>query len=146
RRGLGRGASTGSLPRAGPRGRIAVARRDRPCARPSARPRSRRPSPGRRRRPRPHPATRACDTAHVPRCKYPRPMIELRLLGPFEASVPVPGGKPKALLARLALDADRVIAASSLVDDLWEAPPRSATKILQAHVSALRKALGAHAI
>jgi DNA-binding SARP family transcriptional activator len=73
-------------------------------------------------------------------------MIELRLLGPFEGSVPLPGGKPKALLARLALDPGQVIPASSLIDDLWEAPPPSAPKVLQAHVSALRKALGPDAI
>jgi DNA-binding SARP family transcriptional activator len=73
-------------------------------------------------------------------------MIELRLLGPLEASVPLPGGKPKALLARLALDAGRAVSTGTLVADLWEAPPPSAPKILQAHISALRKALGADAI
>ena len=57
--------------------------------------------------------------------------------------VPLPGGKPRALLARLLLDAGRVVAAESLVDALWgETPPPSAPKVLQAHVSALRKALG----
>ena len=73
-------------------------------------------------------------------------MINVRLLGPVEASVPLPGGKPKALLARLALDAGRAVSSGALVADLWEAPPPSAPKILQAHVSALRKALGAEAI
>jgi len=73
-------------------------------------------------------------------------MIELRLLGPVEASVPLPGGKPKALLARLALDAGRAVSVGALVADLWESPPPSAAKILQAHISALRKALGAGAI
>jgi DNA-binding SARP family transcriptional activator len=73
-------------------------------------------------------------------------MIELRLLGPVEASVPLPGGKPKALLARLALDAGRAVSTGVLVADLWESPPPSAAKILQAHISALRKALGAEAI
>ena len=73
-------------------------------------------------------------------------MIELRLLGPVEASVPLPGGKPKALLARLALDAGHAVSTATLVADLWESPPPSASKILQAHISALRKALGADAI
>ena len=73
-------------------------------------------------------------------------MIELRLLGPVEASVPLPGGKPKALLARLALDAGRAVSTGALVADLWETPPPSAAKILQAHISALRKALGPNAI
>lgn len=74
-------------------------------------------------------------------------MIELRLLGPFEANVVLPGGKPRALLARLALDPARVVSAQALVAALWEEPvPPSAPKILQAHVWALRKALGADAI
>ena len=74
-------------------------------------------------------------------------MIELRLLGPFEASVLLPAGKPRALLARLLLDLGRVVAGESLVDALWgeDAPP-SAPKVLQAHVSALRKSLGTDAI
>ena len=74
-------------------------------------------------------------------------MSEFRLLGPFEGPVEVPGGKPRALLARLLLDVGRVVATDSLVDALWgESPPSSAPKILQAHVSALRKALGREAI
>ena len=74
-------------------------------------------------------------------------MIAFRLLGPFESPVKVPGGKPRALLARLLLDADRVLASGALVEALWgESPPPSAPKVLQAHVSALRKALGPEAI
>ena len=74
-------------------------------------------------------------------------MIEFLLLGPFEGPVEVPGGKPRALLARLLLDAGRVLPADALIDALWgDSPPGSAPKILQAHVSALRKALGAAAI
>lgn len=73
-------------------------------------------------------------------------MTELRLLGPFECPASVPGGKPRALLARLALDAGRFVSSSTLVEALWESPPPSAQKVLQAHVSALRKALGRDAI
>ena len=74
-------------------------------------------------------------------------MIEFRLLGPFEGPVTVPGGKPRALLARLLLDRGRVVAADALVEARWgESPPPSAPKVLQAHVSALRKALGPDAI
>ncbi len=79
-------------------------------------------------------------------------MNDYRLLGPLDVTVagkPVelPGGKPRALLARLLLDANRVVAVETLVEALWgERPPSSAPKILQAHVSALRKALGAEAI
>ena len=74
-------------------------------------------------------------------------MIEFRLLGPFDGPVEVPGGKPRALLARLLLDPGRVVAAAALVEALWgESPPPSAPKVLQAHVSALRKVLGPEAI
>jgi DNA-binding SARP family transcriptional activator len=74
-------------------------------------------------------------------------MSEFRLLGPFEGPVEVPGGKPRALLARLLLDAGRVVPAAALVEALWgEVPPPSAPKVLQAHVSALRKVLGPEAI
>jgi DNA-binding SARP family transcriptional activator len=73
---------------------------------------------------------------------------DLRLLGPLEVDGrELPGGKPRALLARLALDAGRVVAADALVEALWgERPPPSAHKVLQAHVSTLRKALGFDAI
>jgi len=71
---------------------------------------------------------------------------EFLLLGPFEAPVAVPGGKPKALLARLLLDAGRPVSTESLVESLWDDPPASAGKLLQAHVSALRKTLGPDAI
>jgi len=75
-------------------------------------------------------------------------MTELRLLGPLEFDgVTLPGGKPRALLARLGLDAGRVVAVDVLVEALWgERPPPSAHKVLQAHVSTLRKAIGADAI
>jgi DNA-binding SARP family transcriptional activator len=73
-------------------------------------------------------------------------VTEFRLLGPFEGPVELPGGKPRALLALLVLERGRVVASETLVDALWERPPPSAPKVLQAHVSALRKALGADAI
>ena len=79
-------------------------------------------------------------------------MPEFRLLGPLEAveggaPVSLPVGKPRALLARLLLDAGRVIPAETLVDSLWgDRPPVSARKLLQVHVSQLRKALGPEAI
>jgi DNA-binding SARP family transcriptional activator len=75
-------------------------------------------------------------------------MTELRLLGSLEfGDVILPGGKPRALLARLGLDAGRVVAADALIQALWgEHPPPSSHKVLQAHVSTLRKALGSAAI
>jgi DNA-binding SARP family transcriptional activator len=75
-------------------------------------------------------------------------MTEFRLLGPLEALVEgrpadLPRGKPRALLARLLLDAGRVVAVETLVESIWERPPPSAHKVLQAYVSQLRKAIGA---
>jgi DNA-binding SARP family transcriptional activator len=76
-------------------------------------------------------------------------LLELRLLGPVEVvadgrPVPLPAAKPRALLAVLLLDRNRVVSVSRLVEDLWgEEPPETATKALQGYVSQLRKALGA---
>jgi DNA-binding SARP family transcriptional activator len=76
-------------------------------------------------------------------------VIQFRLLGPLEViadgrPIVLPGGKPRALLARLLLDADRVVSVEALVDSLWgERAPPSAQKVLQVYVSQLRKVLGA---
>src|SRR5205814_1208187 len=75
-------------------------------------------------------------------------MIDLRLLGPFEASldgrpVALPAGKPTALLARLLLDAGRVVPVDTLLESIWPEPvPPSARKVLQAYVSPPRSAPG----
>ena len=75
--------------------------------------------------------------------------MELRVLGPLEATegaapLALGGRKPRALLARLALDANRTVAVQRLVDDLWgEDVPGSATKMVQIYVSQLRKVLPA---
>jgi DNA-binding SARP family transcriptional activator len=79
-------------------------------------------------------------------------MTRFRLLGPLEASeggrpITLPVGKPRALLARLLLGANRVVSVEELVDSLWgDHPPPSAKKLVQAYVSQLRKALGAETI
>lgn len=79
-------------------------------------------------------------------------MTDFRVLGPLEAVVDgeplvLPVGKPRALLARLLLDAPRVVAVETLIDALWgQAPPASARKVLQVYVSQLRKALGSQRI
>jgi len=76
-------------------------------------------------------------------------LLEFRLLGPVEAvidgrPVALPAAKPRALLAVLLLDRNRVVSVGRLVDDLWgDEPPETATKALQGYVSQLRKALGA---
>jgi DNA-binding SARP family transcriptional activator len=70
--------------------------------------------------------------------------MEFRILGPVEVvGVDLPAAKVRALLVRLLLDANRVVPADTLVDDLWdEHPPATAAKTLQVYVSQLRKALG----
>jgi DNA-binding SARP family transcriptional activator len=78
-------------------------------------------------------------------------VIEYRVLGPFEVAVDghaaaIPAGKPAALLARLALEPGRVVSAGALVDALWIDPPPSAAKLVQVHVSKLRKALPRDAV
>lgn len=51
--------------------------------------------------------------------------------------------KPRAVLTRLLIDANRPVPTERLIDDLWEGePPRSALQTLQTYVSQLRKALG----
>src|SRR5918911_2107223 len=75
-------------------------------------------------------------------------MDEFRLLGPLEAFVEgepirLAAPKPRALLALLLLNANRVVPTERLVDELWgDEPPATATKTLQVYVSQLRKELG----
>lgn len=70
-----------------------------------------------------------------------------RLLGPLEIHVaghpvPIGGRAQRALVARLLLDANRAVAVDRLVEDLWgEEAPASAVKMIQIHVSSLRKVL-----
>ena len=73
--------------------------------------------------------------------------MELRLLGPLEvvdggSPLSVPAGKQRAVLALLALHANRTVTSDRLLDDLWgERAPDSARKMVQIHVSKLRKSL-----
>ncbi len=73
--------------------------------------------------------------------------VEIRVLGRVDAivdgrSLPVKGGKQRAVLAMLALRANRAVAAGELIDGLWgDRPPASAAKNVQNYVSQLRKAL-----
>jgi DNA-binding SARP family transcriptional activator/class 3 adenylate cyclase len=58
------------------------------------------------------------------------------------APVAITAGKPRALLAILLLNANRVVARDRIVDELWgDAVPASAQKLVNIHVSKLRKAL-----
>ena len=73
--------------------------------------------------------------------------MDFRLLGPLEvlrAGVPVQiaAGKQRALLAILLLNANHTVSREQLIDALWgETVPDSAQKMVQIHVSQLRKAL-----
>jgi len=79
-------------------------------------------------------------------------MTDFRLLGPLEVveageRAALPAGQPRALLARLLLDANRAVPADVLVDSIWgESPPASSRKVLQVYVSQLRKLLAADRI
>jgi DNA-binding SARP family transcriptional activator len=74
--------------------------------------------------------------------------MDFRLLGPLEVvehdrSLALGGVKPRSLLAVLLLNANQVVSADRLIDVLWgDAPPPTAAKGIQVHVSRLRKELG----
>jgi class 3 adenylate cyclase/DNA-binding SARP family transcriptional activator len=73
--------------------------------------------------------------------------MEFRILGPLEVrdgdrEVRLRAGKQRALLALLLVNANRTLAIDRIVDDLWgEDVPESAQKMVQIHVSKLRKVL-----
>lgn len=73
--------------------------------------------------------------------------MEIRVLGSVEiwfgaAPVPLGGGKPRALLAALALEPGRVVSVSRLVDVVWgDDSPATATDLVQSYVSSLRRRL-----
>ncbi|WP_026424987.1 BTAD domain-containing putative transcriptional regulator [Actinokineospora inagensis] len=68
----------------------------------------------------------------------------LRLVGEDGAVVGLGGARLRMLVARLAIDAGRVVSVPELVDGLWgDAPPADATNALQSLVSRLRRGLGA---
>ena len=73
--------------------------------------------------------------------------VQISVLGPVEVSVggrpvAIGAGKPRALLALLALHEGTTVSTARLVEGLWGgAPPASAHKMVQLYVSQLRKAL-----
>ena len=75
-------------------------------------------------------------------------MIEVLVLGPIELRrdgeiVPVPGGKPRAVLAALVIDPSRAVSQDRLIEALWgESAPARAASNLHVHVATLRKLLG----
>src|SRR5262245_63431973 len=73
--------------------------------------------------------------------------MDFRLLGPLEvlrdgAPVHIAAGKQRALLAVRHLNANHTVSREQLVDARWgENVPESAQKMVQIHVSQLRKVL-----
>ena len=77
--------------------------------------------------------------------------MHVRVLGPVELcgkGVPaLAGSKPRELVTYLGLHAGELVAGSLLVDLLWgDAPPKTADRSLQTHVSTLRRSLGREAV
>ena len=75
--------------------------------------------------------------------------MRLKLLGPLELldgdgpPVVISAPKRRAVLAALALDANRMVLADELLDFVWgDDPPQSARTALQVHISGIRKLLG----
>jgi DNA-binding SARP family transcriptional activator len=70
--------------------------------------------------------------------------MQIRVLGPFEASVDdrplaVGGAKQRSVLAMLGLEAGRTVSADRLIEGLWgDDPPASAAKMVQNYVWRLR--------
>src|SRR5690349_13106377 len=73
--------------------------------------------------------------------------MEIHLLGLVEAAhdghaLSLGGAKPRGLLAMLALHANAPVSADRLIAGLWgDEPPATASKLVQLHVSQLRKQL-----
>ena len=72
--------------------------------------------------------------------------MDFSILGPLEARlesrlVRIKGGGQRALLARLLLDANRVVSVDRLLVDLWVAPPGSGVRALHQRVVQLRRSL-----
>ena len=76
------------------------------------------------------------------------PGVEFRILGRLEVvehgqALELGGPQQRVLLVALLLDANMVVSADRLIEVVWEgAPPPTAQKALQVHISQLRKLLG----
>jgi predicted ATPase/DNA-binding SARP family transcriptional activator len=82
------------------------------------------------------------------RPKSDHPAVEFRVLGPLAVirggrSIPLGGSKQRLILTLLVLEANRVVSADRLIDQVWgDTPTEAARGTLQAYVSRLRKVLG----
>ncbi|MEU8958698.1 BTAD domain-containing putative transcriptional regulator [Streptomyces sp. NPDC048518] len=79
--------------------------------------------------------------------------MRYRILGATEAyddsgaPLPVGGQRLRALLAALALHANRTVTVTTLIDEVWtDDPPADATAALQALIGRLRRVLGKNAV
>jgi DNA-binding SARP family transcriptional activator len=74
--------------------------------------------------------------------------VEFQVLGPLEVvdggrQIALGGAKPRSLLALLLLARGQAVSTERLIDEIWDGRrPETAHKIVQLHVSSLRKALG----
>ena len=74
--------------------------------------------------------------------------MDFHILGPLEVrddrgEISIGGGKQRALLALLLIHPNESLATDRLIDELWAGePPATAAKIIQNHVSQLRRTLG----
>jgi DNA-binding SARP family transcriptional activator len=78
--------------------------------------------------------------------------MEFRILGPLEVigddgRITLPPGHRRTLLIDMLLHAGEELAVERLVEDIWEGtPPPTAAKIVQLHISHLRRGLGSERI
>ena len=92
-------------------------------------------------------ARRRSDEEAIPASDSVSGSLEFRVLGPLEVrrdGVELPiRGRARDLLALLLVNADRIVNAERLIDELWgESVPESAANMIQGYVSRLRKTLG----
>jgi DNA-binding SARP family transcriptional activator len=71
--------------------------------------------------------------------------VRVLALGPLEIEGAVlralSAAKHRALLTILLINANRVVTLGSLIDELWETPPPTATNLVRQYVSHLRRSL-----
>ncbi len=82
----------------------------------------------------------------------PPSTVGFRILGPLEILVdgapqPIPGGKPKGVLAVLLINRNRVVPSAAIADSIWDGnTPDTYQAILQVYISTLRRSLRAAGI
>jgi predicted ATPase/DNA-binding SARP family transcriptional activator len=74
-------------------------------------------------------------------------LISVRILGPLEVvvdgrSVEVPGDRTRAILARLAIDANNTVSIDRLLEDVWGETVPASLNALQVRISQLRNVVG----